>query len=311
MTAAFLEHERDVRDPRLGDLQPFYGTLPPSHVDIFFAEPHMHALYEGDDGSAPIEDIVITALENGIHVVALTGHNTTGPSLAAREFVRKEGLEPLIRFPVAEEVDSQHGHLGLIGIAERGIPRGLSAPKTIAAGHEDGGIVLGNHFELRWVNSMPLWVAERLQGPHSSTQLDGGEYLNGGTALANRDSIGRVVYGKDTDARARRFFTRKGVQMTPIGATDGHARSVGLIRTAFWGCSEEEAVQGTGFEDAVRAGRTAVVYDPVIDTPGWARRENRDSLVAWPRYLADKYLSGKIVIDLFSRRPLPVPRPQQ
>jgi predicted metal-dependent phosphoesterase TrpH len=98
---------------------------------------HTHCEYSPDSETPVAEQArAITAL--GLDVVCATDHNTIEGALRLRE------LADGFRVIIGEEVSSREGEL--IGLfLEHPVPRDLSAEETIAAIHEQGGLVSVPH----------------------------------------------------------------------------------------------------------------------------------------------------------------------
>ena len=108
------------------------------------ADLHVHSCYS-DDGQSTPEQIVESALNNGIGCVAVSDHNEW------KAFFDLEKDGRIIAVP-AEEVSSSEGHILAYGISSR-IEQGLSIKETIDAIHEAGGIAIAAH-PYRWVTGI-------------------------------------------------------------------------------------------------------------------------------------------------------------
>lgn len=104
------------------------------------ADLHVHTCYS-NDGKTTMEELVASAVEKGIGVIAITDHN----SFEAYDKVKDNGKVIIIP---AEEVSSAEGHIVALGI-DREIPRGLTIQETIDAIHEAGGYAIAAH-PYRW-----------------------------------------------------------------------------------------------------------------------------------------------------------------
>jgi hypothetical protein len=88
-----------------------------------------------------VEVLLATARERGLGAIAVTDHNEISGALEARERAAEFGVQVI----VAEEIKTA-GQGEVIGLfLEEKIPRGLSLRETIAAIHEQGGVVYVPH----------------------------------------------------------------------------------------------------------------------------------------------------------------------
>lgn len=104
------------------------------------ADLHVHTCYS-NDGKTTMDELVQTAVEKGIDVIAVTDHN----SFEAYHELKDNGRVIIIP---AEEVSSKEGHIVALGI-DRLIPRDLSIQETIDRIHEAGGYAIAAH-PYRW-----------------------------------------------------------------------------------------------------------------------------------------------------------------
>lgn len=104
------------------------------------ADLHVHTCYS-NDGKTTMDELVQTAVEKGIGVIAVTDHN----SFEAYHELKDNGRVIIIP---AEEVSSKEGHIVALGI-DRLIPRDLSIQETIDKIHEAGGYAIAAH-PYRW-----------------------------------------------------------------------------------------------------------------------------------------------------------------
>lgn len=103
-----------------------------------YADLHVHSEYSGDCRSR-IPDILDTALQVGLGVIAVADHNTVKGGLEARGLA---GGEPMVI--VGEEVKTSQGEvMGLF--LEEDIPGGLSFQETLARIKEQGGLAYVPH----------------------------------------------------------------------------------------------------------------------------------------------------------------------
>jgi predicted metal-dependent phosphoesterase TrpH len=98
---------------------------------------HTHCEYS-PDSRTPVAVQALAIKAAGLDAVCATDHNTIDGALRLRE--RADGF----RVIVGEEISSRDGEI--IGLfLEKAVPRGLSAEETIAAIHDQGGLVSVPH----------------------------------------------------------------------------------------------------------------------------------------------------------------------
>jgi len=149
--AARAEAERNDFASVARELDRIYGTLPTRRHKRVDVEPlpdqpwivvdlHMHTSWSHDCSVEPAE-LVDHAVAEGLGAIAVTDHNVFGGALEAVDCAA--GSE-LVVIP-GEEVKTA-GQGEVIGLfLEREIPRGMSFADTIAAIHEQGGLVYLPH----------------------------------------------------------------------------------------------------------------------------------------------------------------------
>ena len=116
------------------------GADPLSERDWIAVDLHMHTSWSHDCSIEP-DDLVDHAGEIGLGGIAVTDHNAFGGALEAVELARERDL---IVIPGEEvKTDGQGEIIGLF--LEEEIPRGLSFGDTIAAIHDQGGLVYLPH----------------------------------------------------------------------------------------------------------------------------------------------------------------------
>lgn len=97
---------------------------------------HAHTDYSHDSNRSP-EELVATAVQQGVECVGITDHNEIRGALAARELGR-------VRVIVGAEILTTDGDLIGLFLEER-IPPGLSAVETARRIRAQGGLVLAPH----------------------------------------------------------------------------------------------------------------------------------------------------------------------
>ena len=116
------------------------GADPLSEREWIAIDLHMHTSWSHDCSIEP-EDLVDHAEEIGLGGIAVTDHNAFGGALEAVELARERDL---IVIPGEEvKTDGQGEIIGLF--LEEEVPRGLSFGDTIAAIHDQGGLVYLPH----------------------------------------------------------------------------------------------------------------------------------------------------------------------
>jgi predicted metal-dependent phosphoesterase TrpH len=102
-----------------------------------FVDLHCHTSASFDSLASPAS-IVRSAAARGITHLAITDHDRIEGALEARE--RASAIDPRVEILVGEEVRTRDGDLIAVFLDEA-IPPGLSAAETVAAVHEQGGLV--------------------------------------------------------------------------------------------------------------------------------------------------------------------------
>jgi hypothetical protein len=109
---------------------------PRSFIDL-----HCHTRASFDSLSSP-EAVVRAAMARGLTHLAITDHDRIDGALEARAIASRaadDGQEPL-EVIVGEEVRTADGDLIAVFL-DRAVPPGMSAPETVAAVREQGGLV--------------------------------------------------------------------------------------------------------------------------------------------------------------------------
>lgn len=104
------------------------------------ADLHLHTM--ASDGTAGVEEMIRTAMDRGLDVVAITDHERVDAALAGRQIARARGLP--IDVVVGEEVTTRGGHLLALWIEEPIRPL-QSLRDSIAQVHEQGGVAVPAH----------------------------------------------------------------------------------------------------------------------------------------------------------------------
>ena len=182
-----------------------------------FADLHCHSAASFDSLSPP-RALVRAAVARGLTHLAITDHERLDGALAARDLAADD-----LTVIVGEEIRTTAGDL--IGLfLERPVPRGLSAPETIAAIHEQGGLAGIPHpfdrFRSSGLNRPGADWAEQV-----ADQVD---YVEGYNA--------RVPYPA-ANQRAAEFAQRFG--LPAVAASDAHSlMEVGVAYNSLAGTIE-------------------------------------------------------------------------
>ena len=180
------------------------------------ADLHVHS--HCSDGRQSPESLVLAAAGR-VDVLALTDHDEVAGALRAREFAR-ERPELGVDVIVGEEVSTLNGHVLALYIDER-VPKGLTADRTIALIHAQGGLAVAPHplHPIRYARRGYRPMAEIL----GDVPFDAVEVVNNTGPLA-------CFY----DARA--LIANDAWRLPVCGGSDAHdARYVGSGLTRFEG----------------------------------------------------------------------------
>ena len=104
------------------------------------ADLHVHSIWS-DGAQAPAA--IVRAAAGRVDVLAMTDHDEIRGALEAREFARAHS-ELGVDVVIGEEVSTLNGHVLALWIEER-VPPGLSAERTIALIHDQGGLAVAAH----------------------------------------------------------------------------------------------------------------------------------------------------------------------
>jgi predicted metal-dependent phosphoesterase TrpH len=113
------------------------------------ADLHMHTT--ASDGTLSPQALVNAVLihqlkmkEPVLRVIAITDHDTLAGAWTALEFQRALHAESDLEIIPGAEISSADGHILALNI-KKNIPKRMSAAKTIAAIHEQGGLAIAAH----------------------------------------------------------------------------------------------------------------------------------------------------------------------
>jgi predicted metal-dependent phosphoesterase TrpH len=195
------------------------------------ADLHVHS--HCSDGRQSPEALVVAA-SGRVDVLAVTDHDEITGALRAREYARGRpelGVDVI----VGEEISTLNGHVLALDVGERVSP-GLTAERTVALIHEQGGLAVAPHplHPFRYARRGHRALAEILD----DLPFDAVEVVNNSGPLA-------CFY----DARA--LVANDGWRLPVCGGSDAHdARYVGSGLTRF------EGRDAAALRRALLAGRT-------------------------------------------------------
>src|SRR5436190_5486355 len=159
--------------------------------------------------------------ETDLDVIAITDHDDTSASLAARDYAAQRAYR--VQVVPGVEVTTRDGHLLALYIDER--PTAFRPLQSTAEWVRDrGGLCLAPHPFTRWTHSLS-----------SRTMLHALQHkLLAGVEVLNASPAGRA-----SRARAVRFVDQHG--LAAVGGSDAHMLAVvGLAQTRFRGRSPAE-----------------------------------------------------------------------
>ena len=197
---------------------------------------HTHCEYS-PDSDTPVAEQARTIAELGLQVICATDHNTIEGALRLRE------LAAGFRVIIGEEVSSREGEI--IGLfLERTVPRDLSAEETIAAIHEQGGLVCVPHpFSHNRPSHLRRETLDRLW-----PQIDAIEILNA------RESV------SDDNRKAETYARERNIP----GAVGSDAHRIADLGRAWLECPDF-----TGPDDFLDAIRAGTVHRPPSGWRSW------------------------------------------
>ncbi len=193
-----------------------------AQADAAFGRADLHLHTRASDGMMSMAQLVDYAEEEtDLDVIAITDHDDTTSSVAAREYAARRGYR--VQIVPGVEVTTRDGHLLALFIEER--PSAFKPLQATAEWvRERGGLCLAPHPFTRWTHS--LSSRAMLSALHHKL-LAGVEVLNASPA------------GRASRSRAVRFVDQHG--LAAVGGSDAHMIAVvGLARTRFKGHSPEE-----------------------------------------------------------------------
>lgn len=110
-------------------------------MTLFIADPHCHTL--ASDGMVTPAELVDAAVKAGLDLIAITDHDTMANAREVKERGEAAGLEVVAGQEVTTKWPAQTHILGWF--LERPIRRSMSVADTVAAIHEQGGLVVIPH----------------------------------------------------------------------------------------------------------------------------------------------------------------------
>src|SRR3712207_3326894 len=110
----------------MSELQQYYGRM----MDTMNrADIHVHT--NRSDGQVTPEEAVELAINEGLHTIAITDHDTVQPSYEAREYAERVHPGEITVLPSAE-ITSSDGHILALGITSDIKPR-MTIEETLHA----------------------------------------------------------------------------------------------------------------------------------------------------------------------------------
>jgi predicted metal-dependent phosphoesterase TrpH len=205
------------------------------------ADLHLHTCHS--DGAPTVRALLEhVATCTQLNVIAITDHDTIAGALEAQDILRQECYP--IEVIVGEEVSTRDGHLVGLFLRER-VPPALSAPETIAAIHEQGGLAFAPH---------PFFRAH--QRPERPITMVGLGSLVARLDLDAIETINATPFLGAANRRAARFNAAT-TGLPVLGNSDGHIlAAVGRGYTTFPGTTARDLYE------AVLAGQTAAGAQP-------------------------------------------------
>ena len=201
------------------------------------ADLHLHTDFS--DGLNSPRQVVQAASKAGLHIIAVTDHDTMEGAIRAQEYSQKRP-DLGIKVILGEEVSTLNGHV--IGLFLKSfVPPRLSAKRTVELIHQQGGLaVLAHPFHLYTGKNSEHPKAVEIIG---QIPFDGIETINHGDALSfwsNKKALKILEQHK----------------LAPIGCSDAHnSRFVGMGYTEFDGYTTED------LRAAILTQRTRAVYN--------------------------------------------------
>src|SRR5690348_2827712 len=221
------------------------------------ADLHMHTTFS--DGWPSPREIVERGQLCGLHVIAVTDHDTIEGALRAAEHAAARGRLEVV---IGEEVSSRDGHI--VGLfLERRVRPGMSAAATVHAIHDQGGLAVAVHpfwRTQRRVRGGPVhgvgWLAAELEFDAIEVEnATPGFYLFNQPARRMNTGVGAAELGGsdahilDAVGRAYTEFHGRTAKALRTAITKGRTaagreryRAMGLMRYAAWGLNHERYV---------------------------------------------------------------------
>ena len=241
------------------------------------ADLHMHTTVS--DGFSTPERLARHLRGLHLDVVSVTDHDTIEGSLRVRDALAGEGPEVVI----GEEVTSANGHILGLYLQNR-IRPGMSAPATIAAIHEQGGLAIAAHpYQFPWARGRSFFLG--VGDLAWELPFDAVEVINGAPAM------------ELVNIRARRRTTREG--RAAMGGSDAHViRGVGHVHTVFEGNTAADlrtSIETGSVRPAVRRVRK------VLATPShvaWLVGRHPLRRVAGPEFMTPRLRWGSSGVEI-------------
>jgi len=201
------------------------------------ADLHLHTDFS--DGLNSPRQVVQAASKAGLHMIAVTDHDTMEGAIRAQEYSQKRP-DLGIKVILGEEVSTLNGHV--IGLFLKSfVPPRLTAKRTVELIHQQGGLaVLAHPFHLYTGKNSEYPKAVEIIDQIS---FDGIETINHGDALSFW-----------SNKKALKIMEQH--RLAAIGCSDAHnSRFVGMGYTEFDGYSTED------LRAAILSRRTRAIYN--------------------------------------------------
>jgi predicted metal-dependent phosphoesterase TrpH len=218
-----------------------------------FGDLHIHSGHNDGsvifDGHLTPHEIVDLAEAQGQSFVAITDHDSIVPSVVARNYAEKNGLQ--VHVIVGKEVSSRDGHILALGMQEN-IPFWMNAEETVRAIHRQKGLAIAAHPFYKLTRSLQraglLSVSE---SPDPEIYWDGFEGFN--ESVNNWRRPEWFVKLSDANRKARRFYKREGqdgLYGALVAGSDAHKTNIGHAVTVI--------PEGTDIYTAIRTRQTDI-----------------------------------------------------
>ena len=185
------------------------------------ADLHVHT--NASDGIADVRDVLESARQSQLDVLAITDHNTISSALVARTIAHEYNLDVVI----GQEVSTRQGHLLALFIKER-IPPNRPMAETIDAVHNQGGLVIVPHpYDPISFGVLNPWRRNMNENSLLKLDFDALEVFNA------------CLPGQRPNRKAQLLATR--TDKAQVGGSDSHsAATVAMAQTLFPGHTADD-----------------------------------------------------------------------